>query len=159
MKKPWKLTETLAHPRILNESYPMNTNMTGLRWILIIFAFFFIDNLPGSLSMGYLFYLQVYFGSITNPCRSFTRLCTSTGTPSSFHILPACTSKYQPQMNKSKWIGNQPVNLNNQAAASSPKVTFCPAFSVMYMIQEPSLGFVSHTDSRFETPGIARSSI
>ena len=107
MKKPWKMTKTLADPRILNESYPMNTNMTGLRWILIIFAFFFIDNLPGSLSMGYLFYLQVYFGSITNPCRSFTRLCTSTGTPSSFHILPACTSKYQPQMNKSKWIGNR----------------------------------------------------
>ena len=33
--KSWKMTETWhmgTHERVLDESYPMNTNMTGFRW-------------------------------------------------------------------------------------------------------------------------------
>ena len=35
------MTETLAygtHPRVLNESFPMNTNKIGFRWLSKIFA-------------------------------------------------------------------------------------------------------------------------
>ena len=32
--KPWHMG---THPRVLSESYPMNTNMTGFRWFSNIF--------------------------------------------------------------------------------------------------------------------------
>ena len=34
--KPWQMG---THLRVLGESFPMNTNMTGLRWFSEIFAF------------------------------------------------------------------------------------------------------------------------
>ena len=33
--KPW---HTVTHLRVLSESYPMNTNTTGLRWSIKFFA-------------------------------------------------------------------------------------------------------------------------
>ena len=41
--KPWHMG---THLRVLNESYPMNTNMIGLRW----FSFFFLR--PCALDEG-----------------------------------------------------------------------------------------------------------
>ena len=37
-KNPEKMTETLAHVRVLSKSYLMNTNMTGFRWFSRIIA-------------------------------------------------------------------------------------------------------------------------
>ena len=37
-KNPWKMTETLALIWEYSESYPMNTNMTGFRWLPKIFG-------------------------------------------------------------------------------------------------------------------------
>ena len=45
--KPWQMG---THWRVLSESYPMNTNMTGFRWFIKIFVFLCLDE--SSLSIG-----------------------------------------------------------------------------------------------------------
>ena len=45
--KPWQMG---THWRVLSKSYPMNTNMTGFRWFIKIFAFLCLDE--SSLSIG-----------------------------------------------------------------------------------------------------------
>ena len=53
MQNNWKMTETPAigsHLRVLNKSYPMNTNMTGFRWVSKPSRPFALDE--SSLSMG-----------------------------------------------------------------------------------------------------------
>ena len=40
--KPWHIG---THLRVLSESYPMDTNMTGFRWFSKIFASLYIESI------------------------------------------------------------------------------------------------------------------
>ena len=42
-----------THLRELRESYPMNTNMTGFRWFLCVFAFLYFGQMYTQHMKGY----------------------------------------------------------------------------------------------------------